>query len=140
MLNLLPSTPQLILLLAMGLLTMMLWRRSSRHFGRGGKAYETPHRISKLHDDRDLALADAPPEISRWQVEMYELSRDMKGELDTKMAVLQLLIRNASDAADRLERAVAQAEQCGLAKPSAPAAGAASQDANDPATDFPRKD
>ena len=131
MLNLLPSPPQLILLLAMGLLIMMLWRRSSRHFGRGGKAYATPHRVSKLQDDRDLALADAPPEIGRWQVEMYELSRDMKGELDTKMAVLQLLIRNASAAADRLERAVAQAEQRGLSD----AAVSAS-----PAATLPRKD
>ena len=138
MLNLLPSTPQLILLLAMGLLIMMLWRRSSRHFGRGGKAYEAPHRVSKLHDDRDLALADAPPEVNRWQVEMYELSREMKGELDTKMAVLQILIRNASEAAERLEHALAQAEQHSLTN--APAAGTQPPAASAPAAGFPRKD
>lgn len=138
MLNLLPSTPQLIMLLAMGLLIMMLWRRSNRHFGRGGKAYEAPHRVSKLHDDRDLALADAPPEITRWQVEMYQLSRDMKGELDTKMAVLQLLIRNANEASDRLERALAQAEARGLSNP--PPASTHPPGTSDPATGFPRKD
>ncbi len=122
----------------MGLLIMMLWRRSSRHFGRGGKAYEAPHRVSKLQDDRDLALADAPPEINRWQVEMYELSREMKGELDTKMAVLQILIRNASEAAERLEQALAQAEQHNLTN--APTAGTQPAAASAPAAGFPRKD
>lgn len=138
MLNLLPSTPQLIMLLAMGLLTMMLWRRSNRYFGRGGKAYEAPHRVSKLQNDRDLALADAPPEINRWQVEMYELAREMKGELDTKMAVLQLLIRNANEASDRLERALAQAEERGLANP--PVTGTQPPGNCDAAPGFPRKD
>jgi hypothetical protein len=136
--NLLPSSPQLIMLLAMGLLIMLLWRRSNRYFGRGGKAHEPPYRVSNLQDDRDLALADAPPELTRWQVEMYELSREMKGELDTKMALLQILIRKANEASDRLERAVALAEQRGL--DTSPATSAKQPGTPNPATDFPRKD
>lgn len=112
--NFLPSSPQLILLAAMAIMIWVLWRRSNKHFGRGGKAYEPPHRISKLEQDRDLALSDAPAEVTRWQVEMHELAREMKGELDTKMAVLQLLIRQATDAAARLDEAVQRAERLGL--------------------------
>lgn len=106
--NFLPSAPQLALLVSMGIMIFVLWRRSNKHFGRGGKAYEAPPRVSKLVDNRDLALSDAPAEIARWQVEMYELSRELKGEIDTKLALLQLLIRQANEAAERVERATNQ--------------------------------
>ncbi len=106
--------PQLIILVAMGMMIWVLWRRSNKHFGRGGKAYEPPHRLSKLETNRDLALSDAPPEISRWQVEMYDLSRELKGEIDTKLALLQVLIRHANEASARLEKATQHAERLGL--------------------------
>lgn len=108
--NFLPSTPQIALLVSMGLLIFMLWRRSNKHFGPRGKAYEPTPRVSKLSEDRDLALSDAPPEIARWQVEMYELSRELKGEIDTKLALLQVLTRHAQEAAARLEEATRRAE------------------------------
>lgn len=107
--NFLPSAPQLAILVAMGVMIAVLWRRSNKHFGRGGKAYEAPHKLAPTSDDRDKALIDAPPEVTRWQVEMHELARDLKGEIDTKLALLQLLIRQANQAADRLERAARSA-------------------------------
>lgn len=110
----LPSTPQLVLLAAMGMMIWVLWRRSHKHFGRGGKAYESPHRVSQIEDNRELALSDAPPELSRWQVEMYELSRDLKGEIDTKLALLEVLTRNANEACARLEKATQHAERLGI--------------------------
>jgi hypothetical protein len=51
-------------------------------------------------------LRDAPAEIARWQVEMHDLARDLKGELDTKIAVLQRLVIDARDAAEQLEKIV----------------------------------
>jgi hypothetical protein len=80
----------------------VLWRRSHKHFGSGGTAHAPIKRFSKLEDDRELALADAPPDVNRWQVEMHELARDLKGELDTRIAILQILLRQADQTAARL--------------------------------------
>lgn len=106
----LPSTPQLVILAAMGIMIWVLWRRSSRHFGRGGTAHQPAYKVSKLDNDRDLSLIDAPPEVTRWQVEMHELARDLKGEIDTKLALLSILIRQADAAAQRLEQATQRAQ------------------------------
>lgn len=113
----LPSMPQLLLLAGMGLAIWILWRRSHRHFHSAADEPETPARPARptRRDlDRDLALGDAPPEIARWQVEMHETARDLKGEIDTKLAVLQLLIQHARQATDRLETAIERAEKLGL--------------------------
>jgi hypothetical protein len=126
----LPSTPQLILIVALGLMTMVLWRRSNKHFGRGGKAYEAPHRLSKLDNDRDVALADAPTEVTRWQVEMYELARETKAEIDTKLTVLQVLLRQTNEATARLDQAIRRAERLGLDRTRDPLAAIEQWDAN----------
>lgn len=118
----LPSSPQLMMIAGIGILIWVLWRRSNKHFGRGGKAYETPHRLSKIEPDRDLALCDAPPEVTRWQVEMHELVREFKGEVDTKFAVLQLLTIQANEATARLEKLIERAQRMGLDRHSDPLA------------------
>ena len=40
-------------------------------------------------------LKDAPADILRWQVEMHDYARELKGELDTKIAILNASIRLA---------------------------------------------
>ena len=57
-----------------------------------------------------LPLHDAPPEILRWHVEMHDLARDLKGELDTKMVALRALLRMAQDERRRLETLLARLE------------------------------
>jgi hypothetical protein len=109
-----PSLPQLFMLIGMGLMIYILWRRSNRHFGKGGTAYRPQRRVSALEKGRDLALCDAPPEVTRWQVEMHETARDLKAEVDTKLALLQILIQQSNSAAERLEQAIAIAEQKGI--------------------------
>jgi len=69
---------------------------------------------SRLHaqniDDRNLRqkrieadkptsvpLSSAPVEIQRWQVEMFDLQRELKAELDMKIVVVQSLIRQADE-------------------------------------------
>lgn len=109
-----PSLPQLLMLAGMGLMIYILWRRSNRHFGKGGTAYQPQRRVSPLEQSRDLALSDAPPEVTRWQIEMHETARDLKGEIDTKLALLQILIRDANAAAQRLEQAAERAQKLGV--------------------------
>lgn len=50
-----------------------------------------------------------PTELAEWQVEMHELARDLRGELDTKMRLLQLMLDQAQSEAARLEALLAQA-------------------------------
>lgn len=40
-----------------------------------------------------LPLSDAPLETRRWEVAMFDLQRELKGELDSRIAVTQSLIR-----------------------------------------------
>jgi len=44
-----------------------------------------------------VPLASAPPELQRWQIEMFDLQRELKAELDTKIVVVQTLIRQADE-------------------------------------------
>ena len=57
------------------------------------------------------ALADAPPELLRWQVEMHETARDLKAELDTKLAALQALIALARQERALLEATIQRLQQ-----------------------------
>lgn len=52
---------------------------------------------------------EAPPDLVRWQVEMHELARDLKAEIDTKLVALQTLIAMARQEAARLESLLAKA-------------------------------
>ncbi len=63
--------------------------------------------------DRASPLLDAPSTVIRWQVEMQELARELKAEIDTKMRILQVLVRRSNEAAERLEAAAARAERLG---------------------------
>lgn len=49
----------------------------------------------RLDSDKPTALplSDAPVELQRWQVAMFDLQRDLKGELDSRIAITQALIR-----------------------------------------------
>jgi hypothetical protein len=106
-------TSQLMLLAGIALLTVLLLRRSFRHY-----AARRPSRGSSLTDVRAepqpgpvrRGAAPTPAEVSQWQVEMHELARELKGELDTKMRLLQLLIDQARCEAQRLQALLAQAE------------------------------
>jgi hypothetical protein len=49
-------------------------------------------------------------DLNAAQVEIYDAVRDMKGELDTKIVLLQQLVIQARQEAERLEQALAAAE------------------------------
>jgi hypothetical protein len=53
----------------------------------------------------------APPEVLRWQVELHELGRDIKAELDTKMIAVRTLLRQYDLAAQRLNELIRIADQ-----------------------------
>ncbi len=56
----------------------------------------------------------APPEASRWMVELQEHSREVRAEIDTKLVTLQVLLRQTEEERARLEAAIAEARRLGL--------------------------
>src|SRR5581483_7233435 len=59
---------------------------------------------------------DAPRDVRQWEVEMHELARELRGQLDNKIAILEHLIQEATQQADRLEAAVGRAEDLRTAR------------------------
>lgn len=55
--------------------------------------------------------AELPVQVVRWQVEMHDLARDLKAELDSKMSALQSLIRIAKEESSQLEGAIERASR-----------------------------
>jgi hypothetical protein len=53
--------------------------------------------LAKADSPRAIPLVTAPPDTQRWQAEMLDLQRELKAELDTKIVVVQSLIRQADE-------------------------------------------
>ncbi len=88
------------------LLILIMFRRSyRRHSARNRRSSDpVPRRTQVKAADR--ALSETPDDVMKWQVEMHELARTLKAELDTKMRLLQLLIGQARVESDRLRAVV----------------------------------
>lgn len=66
---------------------------------------------------------DAPHDLRRWEVEMHDLARDLSARLDTKIGILEELIRQAASQAERLESAIEKASDVAVqpsGKPTVP--------------------
>lgn len=101
----------LMMLLAMGACAFTLFRVSRRSVASRNASRGSPLR-QPTKTRRELGHhLDAPREFQGWEVEMHELSRRIKGELDSKLALLQHLVAAADAAATRLERATERAER-----------------------------
>ncbi|MFV1964121.1 MAG: hypothetical protein ACC628_01770 [Pirellulaceae bacterium] len=113
------TTSWLMFTVGVVLMTVILLRRSMRYYRgrRTGKGARGRPKATAIHDfDRDQPLLDAPPEVLRWQVEMHEMARGLKAELDSKMGALQVLVQLAREESERLEQAVARAKRLGMSE------------------------
>lgn len=68
-----------------------------------------------LPADPTVGLMDAPASVVRWEVGMHELARELRAELDCKMAAMQSLLVQAQEESMRLAAAIDRAEQLGIA-------------------------
>jgi len=128
------------LLVGVGLFLLVMVNRIRRSFGQSSRAgYESAPRSSHRASAKNatsqaigsarLRSAFAPKEQEAWEVEMHDLARQLKGEIDTKMQALQGFIRMADEAAARLDAAVDRAESLGLLDDASAATATASRDA-----------
>ena len=56
----------------------------------------------------------APREVLQWQIELHDLGRELKGELDSKMLAVRALTQSYDRAAQRLSDLIKMAEQIQL--------------------------
>jgi hypothetical protein len=95
------------------LLTFLMVRLSYRRFGkrrpRGGSG---PYleRVPRPTDAWDGAQRDAFSRIERQKVELFDLSREANGRLDSKIVVLEQLIATSNRQIHRLEQLLEKLE------------------------------
>jgi hypothetical protein len=73
---------------------------------RSAKSYHSP-----LATEENATSMIPPPELGRWEVQMHDVARNLMGELNTKIAVVEQLVRDANAAAERLEKAIERSNQ-----------------------------
>ncbi len=102
------------LLLGIAVITVVLLRLSFRRYRRlGGGAKNQPvlEKVPRYNPGKQGASMIPPVEKARWEGEMCEIARETSARLDSKMAALTELIRQADEAAARLEKANRQAAE-----------------------------
>lgn len=96
-----PFQSQMMMLAGIVLLGWILVRRQIRSRRRlhtqSVSERHLQQQLSESDKPRGVPLASAPPEIQRWQVEIFDLQRELKAELDMKIVVVQSLIRQADE-------------------------------------------
>ena len=106
-------TNSTVLFAAGALLIAFVMLRRSHKRGRLTKLPPVSPPPHKAHPPAGHHL-DAPGAMGRWEVEMHELARDLSGQLDSKIVIVQQLIDQARQATARLEAMIGRAEQVGL--------------------------
>lgn len=67
-----------------------------------------------LAEARQAATAERPSlpaALGQWEVQMHELARDLSAQLDTKIIIVEQLLRRAEEQTSRLEAAINRASQ-----------------------------
>lgn len=104
----------LMFIAGIALLTMILLRRTYRQLGgRQRRKFDSrPIDTQPRPTHRwDGAMADTSAVIERQKVELAEISRDVNGQLDTKIMVLRELIAQSQQQINRLEALLGETEQ-----------------------------
>lgn len=107
-------------LLGMALLVFgwVMFRLMIKRQARGSKQPSPERQVSNARQemakraprDADTALRDAPSDVLRWQVEMHETARTLKGELDTRIALLNATIRLSDQKLNEMKKLLAKIE------------------------------
>lgn len=102
--------PQLMMLAGIVMLGWVLMRRQMKLRKKSHadeRRQERAMRAMGQTQTQGVPLAGAPVETMRWQGELFDLQRELKAELETKIAVVQSLLRQADERIERLETSVA---------------------------------
>lgn len=92
------------------LLTLILLKRTYRRLGRRKQDTSAIERIARPTSPWDGAQRDALAQVERQKVEMHEMARDLSGQLNSKIIVLEQLVGQSQRQIERLEHLLAEAE------------------------------
>ena len=100
----------ILLFLGLAIITAVLLRRSYRRLGGSTKNRPTIEKAPRFTPQEhggpyEHGKVLPPVEKARWEGEMCDIARETSARLDSKMNALAELIRQADQAADRLEAA-----------------------------------
>jgi len=89
---------------------LVLWF-SLKRFGRRPEKLSNQLPVSRSTAAAGAHHLDAPAAVARWEVAMHETARDLMGRLDCKIMIVEQLVRDANQAAARLEAVLLRIEQ-----------------------------
>jgi len=94
------------------LLTTILLRRTFRRLKHRSKASSAAiERVPRPTGKWDGAQRDALAQVERQKVEMYDMARDLNGQLTSRIIVLEKLVGESQRQIERLESLLAEAKQ-----------------------------
>lgn len=102
-----PYLPTIGVVIALGLILAVLYRNHWAASAAGGE----PRMKPILPEESGTPHLGAGAEYGRWQADMHDYAREIKGEIDAKMAGLQELIAQARAESERLEGLLAKAQK-----------------------------
>lgn len=89
--------------LMVGGFVMLAWVLARRKIRAGKKVHADTKRANRQiklmreHKEPSVPLSGAPAETQRWQAAMFDLQRELKAELDSRIIVVQTLINQVDE-------------------------------------------
>ncbi len=102
--------------LMVGGFVMLAWVLARRKIRAGKKVHEDTKRanreikLMREHKEPSVPLSGAPAETQRWQAAMFDLQRELKAELDTRIIVVQTLLNQVDVKINQLNRLQSELE------------------------------
>lgn len=110
------STMQAAQFLMVGGFVMLAWVLARRKIRAGKKVHRETKRanheikLMREHTEPSIPLSGAPPETQRWQAAMFDLQRELKAELDTRIIVVQTLLNQVDEKINHLNKLQSELE------------------------------
>lgn len=87
---------------------MLAWVLARRKIRAGKRVNADTRRANKViqsmreHKEPSIPLSGAPVETQRWQAAMFDLQRELKADLDTRIIIVQTLLKQVDEKIDTL--------------------------------------
>lgn len=103
------ATP--LFLLGMVILILSVRRATRRGLRRSASASTDPRPKTAVDPATAKVLLDVPAQLTRWEVRMHDLTRDFSGRLDTKITILDAMLREAAEKIAQLEETLSRVDR-----------------------------
>lgn len=95
--------PNLLVFVGIMMFTMILLYRSKNRLSQRTDSRENVQKNAQMKRDASFTGAVKPKAVANWEVEFFELTRQMTAQINTKMTALTTLIHDANRVSQRIE-------------------------------------